>query len=85
MANFLILFSSPVQHADAGGYAEAVEDYSRAQTSSSSPRSYSDPPSAATPVSSTHSLSGNYTSQLSGMAPGMPGSPGLFNTASSSM
>jgi len=62
-----------IQH-EAGGYAEAVEDYSRAQTSSSSPRSYADPP--ATPTTA------GYSSQLSGMGP-MPGSPGLFNSASS--
>ena len=55
------------------GYGtEGVDDYSRAQNSS--PRAYSDPP--ATPVSSS--------GYISGMQVGMPGSPGIFNSASSS-
>ena len=54
------------------GYGEGVDEYNRGQNSS--PRSYTDPP--ATPVSSS--------GYISGMQVGMPGSPGIFNSASSS-
>ena len=59
------------------GYSEGVSDEYRAQNSS--PRSYTEPP--ATPVSSGY---------LSSMQPppvgstGMPTSPGIFNSASTS-
>eukprot|EP00090_Calanus_glacialis_P039713 TRINITY_DN6915_c0_g1_i4.p1 TRINITY_DN6915_c0_g1~~TRINITY_DN6915_c0_g1_i4.p1 ORF type:complete len:500 (-),score=101.81 TRINITY_DN6915_c0_g1_i4:508-2007(-) len=55
------------------GYGEGVDEYNRGQNSS--PRSYTDPP--ATPVSSS--------GYISGMQVGMPGSPGIFNSASSRM
>jgi len=56
------------------GYGEAVGDeYGRTQTSS--PRSYSDP-APNTPVSSS------YLSGMQPPVPGMPGSPGIFNSAS---
>lgn len=58
------------------GYGEGVSDeYSRAQNSS--PRSYAEPP--PTPVSS------GYLSSMQPPVPPMPGSPGIFNSASTRM
>ena len=61
------------EHGGSGGYPGEVDEYSRAQNSP--PRPYSDPP--VTPVSTS-----GYISGMSGVS--VPGSPGIFNSASSS-
>ena len=62
------------EHGTSSGYPGAeVDEYSRAQNSP--PRPYSDPP--VTPVSTS-----GYISGMTGVS--VPGSPGIFNSASSS-
>ena len=63
-----------IQHEHtSSGYPSEVDEYSRAQNSP--PRPYSDPP--VTPVSTS-----GYISGMTGVS--VPGSPGIFNSASSS-
>ena len=63
-----------IQHEHtSSGYPAEVDEYSRAQNSP--PRPYSDPP--VTPVSTS-----GYISGMTGVS--VPGSPGIFNSASSS-
>ena len=63
-----------IQHEHtSSGYPAEVDEYSRAQNSP--PRPYTDPP--VTPVSTS-----GYISGMTGVS--VPGSPGIFNSASSS-